>query len=462
MKRKLLYSVFTYCLIFLLLNVSAVEAQQSGSAGWKAGTARVIITPQKPIWMAGYGSREHPSEGVLCDLWAKALALEDSKGERTVVITTDLLGIPQAMSEHIRTQMKEKFGLPKSKIILSSSHTHTGPVLAGALFDLYPMNTAQIEDVRQYSEDLEKKIVSLAGQAIKSLEPAQLFSGNGVTRFQVNRRNNKEATLLSQTNLNGPNDYAVPVLKVTDAAGNLKTVLFGYACHATVLSFYQFSGDYPGFAQLELEKAYPGVTAMFFQGAGADQNPLPRRTVPLARQYGRELAASVERVLEEDMIKLEPVISTAYSEITLTFSAPPTEADLKKAEIEAPGFEKRWATNQLAMLKKDGKLRTSYPYPVQVWMLGNQSLMVLGGELTVQYAIDLKKLFGPQIFVMGYANDEMAYIPSETILKEGGYEGETSQRVYGMPGKWNSDIQVKILEEMGKLAEKAGVKTVKQ
>ena len=63
---------------------------------------------------------------------------------------------------------------------------------------------------------------------------------------------------------------------------------------------------------------------------------------------------------------------------------------------------------------------------------------------------------------MGYANDDMAYIPSETILKEGGYEGESSQMVYGMPSKWNSDIQVKILGEMKKLAPKAGVMQVTQ
>ena len=54
----------------------------------------------------------------------------------------------------------------------------------------------------------------------------------------------------------------------------------------------------PDLHRLRLEKSHPGVTAMFFQGAGADQNPLPRRTIPLARQYGKELAASVERVLE--------------------------------------------------------------------------------------------------------------------------------------------------------------------
>ena len=69
---------------------------------------------------------------------------------------------------------------------------------------------------------------------------------------------------------------------------------FGYACHPTVLDGYEWSGDYPGFAQIELEKSYPGTVAMFFQGTGADMNPLPRRTVPLAQQYGEELAAAVQ------------------------------------------------------------------------------------------------------------------------------------------------------------------------
>ena len=290
--------------------------------------------------------------------------------------------------------------------------------------------------------------------------PAQLSSQNGVTRFQVNRRNNIDSTLSNQTELHGPNDYSVPVLKVTDASGNLLAVVFGYACHATVFSFYQFSGDYPGFAQIELEKMHPGITAMFFQGAGADQNPLPRRTVPLAQQYGRELAAAVDRILNEETKILEPFISTAYSEVNLTFTTPPTIEELTKMEKEKEGYQKKWAASQLEILRKNGSLITSYPYPVQIWKLGDQSIMTMGGEPVVQYSIELKKLFGPDVFVMGYANDVMAYIPSETILKDGGYEGELSQMVYGMPGKWDSDIQVKILKEFEKLAVKTGVKQV--
>jgi hypothetical protein len=160
------------------------------------------------------------------------------------------------------------------------------------------------------------------------------------------------------------------------------------------------------------------------------------------------------------MVKLEPFISTAYSEINLSFSAPPSKEELMRTEKETTGYQKSWAANQLEFLRRNGSLRTTYPYPVQIWKLGNQTVMALGGEVVVQYSIELKKLFGPDIFVIGYANDEMAYIPSETILKEGGYEGESSQMVYGMPGKWNSDIEVKIMEELKKLAVKTGVKQV--
>lgn len=460
-KKAVLFTVFSTFLTFISLNAAGAD-QQGNTKGWKAGVARAVITPDEPIWMAGYGSRNHPSEGTLVDLWAKALAIEDANGEKVILVTTDLLGIPGKMSNYIRDQIADKYGLTRSQIILSSSHTHTGPVLMDALFDIYPLDTKQIEVVRKYSSNLEKKMVALAGDAVRSMVPAQLYSQNGVTRFQVNRRNNKEATLSKQTDLNGPNEYSVPVLKVVDASSNLMAVVFGYACHATVLGIYQFSGDYPGFAQIELEKLHPGTTAMFFQGAGADQNPLPRKTVQLAQQYGRELAAAVDRVLNEDMRKLAPLISTAYSEIQLKLSTPPTKEELMKMEKEAKGYQQRWAVSQLAILRKNGTLLSSYPYPVQIVKLGDQPIMTLGGELVIQYAIELKKLFGPDIFVMGYANDVMSYVPSETVLAEGGYEGDTSQKVYGMPSKWEPDIQTKILKEFEKLAVKAGVKQVVQ
>lgn len=425
--------------------------------GWKAGVAKVIITPQESVWQAGYASRTHASEGKLHDLWAKALALEDENGKKCLLITTDILGFPKAMSDRIRTQLNQKFGLAKAQIILNSSHTHSGPVLDDALHDIYPLDTNEEAKIARYSRQLEAQILTLAGQALKDLEPVDLFAQNGVTRFQVNRRNNKEASLREQTELKGPNDYAVPVIKAVTANGKLKAIAFGYACHPTVLDIYQLSGDYPGFAQIELENAYPGVTALFFQGAAGDQNPLPRRTISLARQYGRELAAAVDRVLEEPMRPLSAQLQTAYSEIQLPFSAPPTEADLLKIQKETTPYLQRWATRMLVEMKQGKPFITSYSYPLQVWKLGDQPLFSFGGELVIEYAIECKKRFGPDIFVMGYSNDVMGYIPSATILKEGGYEGATSQMVYGLPSVWDASVPELIYAEIDKLAQQIGI-----
>jgi neutral ceramidase len=439
-------------------SISEIEVVQNKEPGWKAGVAKVNITPEEPMWMAGYGSRDHKSEGTLHDLWAKALVLEDASGKQAVLITSDLLGIPKNMSDHIRDELEEKYNLSRSEVMFNSSHTHSAPVLENALVDIYPMDSQGREQVKKYSRKLEDQIVNLVGEAIKSMEPVELFSENGVARFQVNRRNNNASTLHKQSDLNGPNDYAVPVLKVVDKKGDLLAITFGYACHPTVLNGYQWSGDYPGFAQIELEKAYPGTTALFFQGAGADQNPLPRRTVPLARQYGRTLAAAVQRVLEEDMRKLAPELSTAYSEVELPLSEPPTEQELAKMAEEYSGYQKRWAERLHKEVKNGKKLETEYPsYPLQVWKVGDQVLMSLGGELVIHYAIELKKLFGHDIFVLGYSNDVMAYIPSSRILREGGYEGESSQMVYGLPTKWAAGIDALIINQMSALAEEAGV-----
>lgn len=459
MKKPFL--ILSILLLMSFINpVRSYQHDDDIKTGWKAGVASIIITPEESMWMAGYSARKEGAKGKLHEIMAKALVLEDSKGEQVVLLTTDLLGMPKAMSDLIRDQLEAKFDFSRAEIILNSSHTHSGPVLENALVDIYPLNAEEQEKVERYSKKLSGRIVSLVGQALKDLQPVSLFAENGVTRFQVNRRNNRAATLHKQSDLKGPNDYAVPVIKVVDASGNMMAVTFGYACHPTVLDGLQWSGDYAGFAQLELEKAYPGVTALFFQGAGADQNPLPRKTVPLAEQYGQSLAAAVQRVLNEPMRKLPATVSTAYTEIDLPLAEPPTLKELEEMSNTYKGYQKRWAQRLYEEVASGKKLRTSYPYPLQVWQLGDQIIMSLGGELVVEYSIGLKKAYGHDIFVMGYSNDVMGYIPSDIILEEGGYEGESSQMVYGLPNKWAKNIEEVIYTGMAQLAKEIGISKV--
>ena len=459
---KIEAKIFIVIALFLPLHQAfGFDKPNNPQEGWKAGVSRVAITPKESMWMAGYGSRDHASEGTLHELWAKALFLEDSNGKRAVLVTTDLVGIPEPFSNRIRERLKEKFHLSKDQIILSSSHTHTGPVLANALQDIYPLDDAQLNKVKNYTVTLEIQMIKLVGDAIRSLRPVKIYAGNGTTRFQVNRRNNNESLLNNLTILNGPNDYSVPVIKVENEDGRMLAVVFGYACHATVLSSYKWSGDYPGFAQIELEKLYPGTISMFFQGAGADLNPLPRGTVQFARQYGRELAAAVDNVLNDTMRRLSSTLSTEYSEVQLSFVALPSGDELRKMAETSGNYKQRWATRLLKQLNEGIPLMTSYPYPVQVWKLGGQMIVGLGGEVVVEYSIKLKQLFNKDLFVLGYVNDVMAYIPSISIIKEGGYEGATSQFAYGLPGIWKSDTELLILMEVVTLAKRLGLEVDK-
>ncbi|HZH72469.1 MAG TPA: hypothetical protein VFD91_08260, partial [Mariniphaga sp.] len=335
----------------------------------------------------------------------------------------------------------------------SSSHTHSGPVLPEALSNIYPIDNEQEQKLKEYSLWLEDQIIDISIKSKNAIKPARIYAENGVVRFQVNRRNNIESKISELSELKGPNDFAVPVLKVVHQDEMPAAIIFGYACHPTVLNGYLWSGDYPGFAQLELEEKFKGATAMFFQGAGADQNPLPRRTVALAKQYGLELAAAVERVLSEDMRPLSPILKSAYSEIDIKLDTLPSIEALRKMNSEYSGYMKKWAAEILSKVENEEDIPETYPYPVQVWQLDDQLITILGGELLVEYAIKLKKTLGKDIFVIGYSNDLMAYIPSEIVLKEGGYEGETSQMVYGLPSKWKQGIEQQILTEIIKMAQ---------
>lgn len=437
------FSIFRIVIIhWVCLTLAILWSPPIYAQGWKAGVAKRIITPENEVWMAGYASRDHAAEGKLHDLWIKALALEDSLGNKALLITSDLLGLPRNVSAKVAQRLMEKLNISRDQILLNSSHTHSGPVLRDALYPVYGLDGEKLEQVESYSDWLEDELVQLGINAFAELQPAGLFSGQGHVRFGVNRRNNVESRLDESTTLSGPIDHSVPVIVVRGVDQENLAFVFGYACHATVLSFYQWSGDYPGFAQLSVEAAFPGAMAMFFAGAGGDINPLPRRSVGLARQYGQELASAVSRVAEEGLQPLAPVLHTRYTEIELPYDALISKSELQEVRKTGATYEKAWAENLLLQLDQDLEISQAYPYyPVQTWQLGHQRLIALGGELVVDYAIRLKRLLGQDLFVMGYSNDVMAYIPSLRILREGGYEGFTSSRVYNLPAPWALAIE---------------------
>lgn len=429
---------------------------------WQAGAARVVVTPDKYMWMAGYGGRKSPADGKLTELWAKALVLDDSDGNRGVVICLDLVGIGRDLSREICSQLEKVHSLKRHQIVICTSHTHSGPVVGKNLAPLHywGVDAAQRKLIDDYALALVGKVVDVVGRAIQDIEPARLQWGSGHESFAVNRRNNPSGEVAerrTQGTLVGPVDHDVPVLSVRDKKGTLKTVLFGYACHATTIGLQQWCGDYPGYAQIKVEERHPGCVAMFWAGCGADQNPLPRRSIDLAKQYGSELADAVEEVLSAALPELPAKLSLNYREVDAPLSELPTREQLLSdtpVEQQIGSYQERWAKHLLKKIESEGALKGHYLYPVSVWTIGNEiDFVTLGGEVVVDYAIRLKReRFGHRTWVAGYSNDVMAYIPSLRVLREGGYEGGASNVYYGLPALWSEQIEETIIQAVHDLA----------
>jgi hypothetical protein len=438
--------------------VSPLHGQE---ATWKAGVAKAVITPEKGVWLAGYGSKR-PPDGKLHDLWVKVLALEDPQGHRAVLITSDFQGVPREVSDRVFAQLQKQYKLERRQVMLTFSHNHCGPRLGSDLVDYYPVEAEQVKLVDEYTALMEVRLVETVGKALAALAPATLQAGRGRATFAVNRRNNREAdvpALLAKGEpLKGPVDHAVPVLTVSRLDKGLVAILFGYACHPTTLNFTKWCGDYPGFAQLALEEKHPGATALFVNTCGGDQNPLPRRTVELCRRYGQMLADGVEEALKKPMQPVLPGLQTAFASVDLPYEKVITRAELQAATRDQNAVRKRWAERMLGKLEAGETFAATYPYPLHAWRLGKETLLIgMGAEAVVDYSLRFKAEFGPDTWVCGYTDDLVAYIPSRRVWAEGGYEGGPNLYEYGRPAlRWAGDVEDRIAGSVRKLVQAVG------
>ena len=424
----------------------------------RAGAARIDITPEGPVWMSGYAARNKPSEGVLMPLWAKALALEDARGNRAVIVTTDLIGLPMELTDLVAARAMEKYKLDRASLVFNASHTHTGPVVRGNLSVMESQQPPHREALAAYRQTLQQKLLDVIGAALADLAPAELAFAYGEARFGVNRRQFTPAGVVIGVNPDGPVDPRVPVLRVTSPSGKVRALLFGYACHNTTLTaeFYQLSGDYAGFAQAELEKEFPGAVALFVQLCGGDQNPNPRSKLEYAEQHGRTLAAEVARVARTAMSPVGGRIRAAYQLAALPF-APHTREQFEQELKDANVFRQRRARLMLQLYDERREPR-QLRYPVQAVRLERGfTLIALGGEVVVDYALWAYRTWPQErLMVAGYSNDVACYIPSARILREGGYEAVDSMIYYGQPGPFTEEVEARIQDAVRQVMKRVG------
>lgn len=363
-----------------LCMLGPLGAAEPASKGYKVGVASTVITPTQPQWMAGYGARNKPSEGKVHDLYLKVIALEDAAGNRLVLLTSDLVGIPRQLGEEVAAAVQAKTGLPRERLMLTCSHTHCGPMLAGSLVDMFELSPEMKERAESYTTKLRTQMVEAVSSALRDLKPARLALGQGKASFALNRRQQTEKGVIIGSNPSGPVDHSVPVLRVETPEGKLRAVVFGYACHNTTLDFYQWCGDYAGFAQEYLQERHPGALALFWIGCGGDANPMPRRTLELCQKHGKELADAVDLVIAGSLKQVQGTFSARYEQIAIPFDKLPSKETLSADMLSKVPAVRRRAARLLKLLESNGAIDDHYRhYPVQTWRLGASLLWVALG-----------------------------------------------------------------------------------
>lgn len=417
------------------------------------GVARRDVTPTEPIRLTGYAARKTPHVGVEQRLWAKALAIGSNREGPAVLITLDNCGISEGSWREVRSRLVKSANLRADRIVIASSHTHSGPATKDWAPNIFIRDLTSEEQgaIDRYTTALIANLEQVALEALKNRRAGRLSWSSGSAQFAANRRTR-----------GGPVDHALPVLKAEDANGKLLALVANYACHCTTLGgdFNHVCGDWAGYAQEAIEREAPGAMALVTIGCGADSNPSPRggadAGLALAKQHGAEIGAEVKRLLGMTFAPLNGRLTTRAKEVQLPFG-PHFTREQWLARSTNSGIVGYHAKKWLGRLDRGEKLPDSLYYPITTWSFGDDlALVFLPGEVVVDYALRLKnELAGQKLWVSGYANYVPCYIPSRRILAEGGYEAEDSLWYYDRPARLSTNVEDLIVTTVRDLVPKS-------
>jgi putative membrane-bound dehydrogenase-like protein len=433
-----------FCTVAIALWISLVAPfVLADEVGYRVGVARVDITPDYPIRLNGFGFRREESEGVSQRIWAKALAISEGDEPPLVLLAIDSLGVRLPQVDEVAARLQKRFRIPRERVALTFSHSHCTPKVNGASDNIFstPIPPDHQEHIDRYSRELTDRLEQAAVAAIEDRRPGQLLWGVGKVTFAKNRRT-----------AGGPVDHDLPVLVVRDPSGETRAVYVSYACHCVTLSFNQISGDWAGYAQELIERKFPGAAALVSIGCGSDSNPSSGVTgdkTDIAAQQGAEIADEVARLAATELQAVTGPLTARLTTLDLAFNPLPTREQWE-ALVQKGGPAGYNAQTQLARLDRGESLPTSLRYPIQTFTLGESLHMAfLAGEVCVDYSHRLKKeLRRDRLWLNGYSNDFGAYIPSERLVKEGGYGGGAETPYFALPATLKAGLEQQIIDEV--------------
>lgn len=422
------------------------------STALHVGFATIDITPPLGLPMGGYGGRVGFADGVEDPLTVRAVAFLDPRDRgAAVLLSTDLVAYAPGTIERFRDLVRQdpELGLDPDAVIVTVTHTHSAPAYHG-MFRTYRQDLpVESEASVAWGDALPQRMHEAVRTAIGGARAATLRVGNATVDLAVHRRLiDPFGEVRLAPHPAGTHDPEVIVLRADDAVtGERIGTLVNYACHPVVLceDNMRYSGDYVASLLEALEAE--GGEAIFFNGACGNVNPGRRGRPEVKRAMGEALAKAA---LAADLTTIEADgVWTKSRLVGVPLRHQP--AELFEAYVQAAeaalalhgddgGFEGGRLAEEVrrarGMSARVEQRRKRFADRIrgddleirqQVVRVGPLAFATLPGETFVELGLDLKHRAGiPYLFVVGYADEAIGYVPTRGAYAEGGYEVASS------------------------------------
>jgi hypothetical protein len=443
----------------------AAACAAAAGADLRVGRASVSITPPAGAPMAGY-YYVRLNTGTHDELYAKAIVLEKD-GVKAAMVACDMGSVPRDIVETARARIESATGIPGSRVMISATHSHTGPELGGRLKGV-DAKTEQI--ARAYREALPLKIAESVRNADADLQPARLSAGVGhetalsfIRRFHMTdgtvgwnpgKRNPKIVAPTSSI------DPDVPVVYIDAPDGKPLATYVNFACHLDTVGGMQYSADYAyTLSKLLGEVKGPEMLTLFTIGTAGNINHIDVKSA--APQKGHAEAARIGTILAGDVLKtyrrLQAVNADAIRVQTRILKLKPAEYrpdEVEKARAIVAAYGKPNASpfyeqvNAFKVLDLEARKGQPLEAEVQVIAVGKDLAFVgLPGEIFVEHgkAIKLASPFQHTV-IAELANGSLGYVPDRRAYPQGAYE-VISARVAPGGGERMADAAIEMLIE---------------
>jgi len=387
-------------ILFAILVLAAVS-----HAEFKAGFAKVDITPQKPTPMWGYGARHDAlSKGTLDPLYAKAVVIQ-AGGEKLALVGLDLGRSPTgAMMPRIRKAVKETSGV--GYLMIVGSHTHYGPVIE--LLDKEGMGKGKYDDAVAYAAEFEQKVIDVINKAAGDMRDVKIGWASKESQYNRNRHWKSEPK---------PLDKELAVIRLDDTSGKPFVILVNFAAHPTSLSPAQclFSAEYPG-QMMNAVEAGLDTNCVFMQGASGDLS---------ANKHGNDSIETYGKAIAAEVLEIAKTIETAVPEnpsiegVDDRFSFP-SRIELHNPAVQAL-FKQAFFPEMIATLEEFPG--DEIPAQLTTVLLNGELALVGGsGEFFCTHATRLKaESPAKKTLFFGYCNGHHMYFPTVAATEQGGY-----------------------------------------